>query len=55
LPASTPLPAGLVDAHVGAIQVIHRQNIQNPNDKMAQTLCAELDAKVNEALAPRKN
>jgi chemotaxis protein histidine kinase CheA len=54
LPDSMPLPAGLVDAHVNAIQVIHRQNIQSTDDKMAQTLCAELDAKVEELLAPKK-
>ena len=54
LPDSTPLPAGLVDAHVNAIQVIHRQNIQSTDDKMALTLCAELDAKVDELLKPKK-
>jgi chemotaxis protein histidine kinase CheA len=53
LPDTTPLPAALVDAHVNAIQVIHKQNIQSTDDKMAQMLCAELDAKVD-ALVPRK-
>ena len=53
LPDTAPLPAGLVDAHVSAIQVIHRMNIHTTDDKMAQTLCAELDAKVGELLAPR--
>jgi chemotaxis protein histidine kinase CheA len=54
LPDTAPLPAGLVDAHVNAVQVIHRQNIKTTDNKMAQTLCAELDAKVDELLAPRK-
>jgi HPt (histidine-containing phosphotransfer) domain-containing protein len=41
---------GLVDAHVGAIQVIHREAIQSTDNKMAQTLCAELDKRVEELL-----
>jgi HPt (histidine-containing phosphotransfer) domain-containing protein len=53
-PQNTPLPAALVDAHVNAIQVIHKQNIHATDDRMAQTLCAELDAKVEEMLATRK-
>jgi HPt (histidine-containing phosphotransfer) domain-containing protein len=40
----------LVDAHVGAIQVIHREAIQSTDNKMAQTLCAELDKRVEELL-----
>ena len=54
LPQSQALSLGLVDAHVNAIQVIHRQGIQDINDKMAQTLCAELDARVEETLNPKK-
>ena len=54
LPPGQPLPLGLVDGHVNAIQVIHRQGIQDTNDKMAQTLCAELDARVEETLNPKK-
>jgi chemotaxis protein histidine kinase CheA len=54
LPASQTLPIGLVDGHVNAIQVIHRQGIQDTNDKMAQTLCAELDARVEDILTPKK-
>lgn len=54
LPESQALSLGLVDAHVNAIQVIHRQGIQDTNDKMAQTLCAELDARVEETLKPKK-
>ena len=48
LPAGKALPPGLVDAHVNAVQVIHRQNIQTTDDKLAQALCAELDARVEE-------
>ena len=54
LPEDTALPLSLIDAHVNAIQVIHKQNIQTTADKMAQTLCAELDARVDESLAPKK-
>ena len=53
LPDNQTLSLGLVDAHVNAIQVIHRQGIQDTNDKMAQTLCAELDARVEETLKPK--
>jgi hypothetical protein len=45
------LPEALIDAHVTAIQVIHRQNLQDENDKTALALCAELDARVSELLA----
>ena len=51
LPESAPLPLSLVDAHVDAITVIHKNNLQHGNDKTAQTLCAALDARVNEVLA----
>ncbi|MEY4965808.1 MAG: hypothetical protein RL274_1391 [Pseudomonadota bacterium] len=54
LPESQAISLGLVDGHVNAIQVIHRQGIQDTNDKMAQTLCAELDARVDETLKPKK-
>jgi chemotaxis protein histidine kinase CheA len=54
LPESRTIPAGLVDAHVNAIQVIHRQNIQTIDDKLAQALCAELDARVEEMLGKKK-
>jgi chemotaxis protein histidine kinase CheA len=49
-PGDQALPAGLVDAHVNAVQVIHRQNIQTSDDKLALALCTELDARVNELL-----
>jgi len=45
------LPASLIDAHVNAIQVIHRRNMQDENDATALALCAELDARVSEMLA----
>lgn len=50
LPESQQVPANLVDAHVNAVLVIHKQNIRTTEDKMAQTLCAELDARVDEIL-----
>lgn len=49
LPGALPDP--LIDAHVTAIQVIHRQNMQDENDATALALCAELDARVGELLA----
>ena len=52
-PQDAPLLAGLIDAHVNTIQVILRQNLRGANDKMALTLCAELDARVDELLAPK--
>jgi chemotaxis protein histidine kinase CheA len=51
LPPSAALPLNLIDAHVTAIQVIHKNKMQDTNDKTAQALCAELDARVNEVLA----
>jgi HPt (histidine-containing phosphotransfer) domain-containing protein len=48
--ADTDLPAGLVDAHVDAVQVIFRQNISDEKNDVARVLCAELDARVSEAL-----
>lgn len=51
MPAGRELPPGLADAHVQAVQVIHRENIQDTANPMAQMLCAELDAKVSETLA----
>jgi HPt (histidine-containing phosphotransfer) domain-containing protein len=50
LPPDTAIPATLIDAHVTAIQVIHRQNMQAENDATALALCAELDARVGEVL-----
>ena len=50
LPPATTVPVALVDAHVNAIQVIHKLQLQDTNDKTAQALCAELDARVSEVL-----
>ena len=52
LPPSTDVPLHLIDAHVNAIQVIHKLALQDTNDKTAQALCVELDARVDEVLAP---
>ena len=54
LPQQAPIPLSLVDAHVDAIMVIHKNKLQHANDKTAQALCAELDARVSDALAPRR-
>jgi hypothetical protein len=54
LPAGTTVPMALADAHVGAIQVIHKLAIQDTNDKTAQALCAELDYRVDEVLKAAK-
>jgi HPt (histidine-containing phosphotransfer) domain-containing protein len=54
LPAETSIPLNLVDAHVSAIQVIHKHKMQDTNDKTAQMLCAELDARVDELAAAHK-
>src|SRR5262249_30991518 len=43
-------PPALVDAHVTAIQVIHRKNLTGAEDKLALTLIAELDKQVAEIL-----
>jgi chemotaxis protein histidine kinase CheA len=50
LPAKTAVPMALVDAHVDAIQVIHKRAMRDTNDKTAQALCAELDYRVDEVL-----
>ena len=54
LSAGIPIPLNLVDAHVSAIQVIHKHKMQDTNDKTAQILCAELDARVDELAAAHK-
>jgi len=51
LPSNTAIPLNLVDAHVNAILVIHKHKMQDTNDKTAQALCAELDARVDDVLA----
>ena len=50
MPENQDLPAGLVDAHVDAVQVIFRENITDGNDAIARLLCTELDTRVTEAL-----
>lgn len=44
----------LIDAHVSAIRVIVRQNVKNPDDKIAILLIRELQARVSEFLAGHK-
>ena len=48
--ADAALPPGLIDAHVAAIQVIYREKITDPQNRIALTLCAELDARVKDVL-----
>ena len=54
LPPTFALPLNLIDAHVTAIQVIHKNAIRDANDKTAQALCAELDARVDEVVAVKE-
>jgi chemotaxis protein histidine kinase CheA len=54
LPVEIPIPLSLIDAHVNAILVIHKQGMKDAGDKIAQALCAELDAKVSEMLDKAK-
>ena len=49
-PEGAVLPMKLVDAHVSAMQVIHRQNITGSEDKIALALIAELDSQVGQLL-----
>ena len=51
IPPGAAIPLSLVDAHVTAIQVIHKSRMQDTNDKTAQALCGELDARVDEIVA----
>lgn len=53
LPSGAAIPLQLVDAHVNAIQVIHKQGLKDTGDKIAQALCAELDARVDEVLTAK--
>jgi HPt (histidine-containing phosphotransfer) domain-containing protein len=54
LPPQFGIPVALVDAHVNAIQVIHKLGMQDTSDKTAQALCAELDARVDDVLKTAK-
>ncbi len=51
LPETATLPLSLIDAHVNAILVIHKQAMQDTGDKIALALCSELEARVDEILA----
>ena len=51
LPPAFPIPLNLIDAHVTAIEVIYKKGMQDTNDKIAQALCVELDARVDETVA----
>ena len=50
LPEGKELSLTLVDAHVDAIQVIHRENIRDMSNPVAVTLAKELEARVAEIL-----
>ena len=49
-PEGVLLPMKLVDAHITAMQVIHRKNIRGSDDKVALALIAELDEQVGALL-----
>ena len=46
--ADAEVPLGLVDAHVAAVRVIFRDKIQTMDNKVAQALANELEARVGE-------
>lgn len=52
--AGATVPLALVDAHVNAIRVIVRQDIKEANDRTANLLSEELDARVREFLEKAK-
>ena len=49
-PANKELPLGLVDAHVSAVQVIHRDKVMDDSNKLALALAKELESQVAAAL-----
>jgi chemotaxis protein histidine kinase CheA len=49
-PEGKLLPAKLVEAHVRAMQIIHRQTITDSGDKVALALLAELENQVGDIL-----
>jgi hypothetical protein len=55
LPPGSALPLNLIDAHVAAIEVIYKKGMHDTKDRMAQALCAELDARVDEVVAASLN
>ena len=50
LDADEPLPLPIVDAHVNAIRVIHRDKIKDVSNLTAITLIEELERRVHESL-----
>lgn len=48
-----PLPLGLVDAHVSAIQVIYRDRVMDETNQVAVALTKELEARVSELLSAK--
>ena len=46
LPAEKDLPLSLVDAHVNAVHVIYRDKVMDESNKIALTLCVELERQV---------
>jgi HPt (histidine-containing phosphotransfer) domain-containing protein len=52
LPAEKDLPLGLVDAHVNAVHVIYRDKVTDESNKVALTLCVELERQVGILLKP---
>ncbi|HEY1708213.1 MAG TPA: hypothetical protein VGG10_08095 [Rhizomicrobium sp.] len=44
------IPLVLVDAHVNAIKIVHRQDIRDATNRMAVTLSEELENRVTEML-----
>ena len=51
-PDDRPLPMKLVEAHVAAVQVIHRKAITGMDDKPTLALLAELESQVAAVLNP---
>ena len=51
LPEGKELSLKLVDAHVNAVQVIHKQNLTDMSNPVAVTLAKELEARVAELMA----
>jgi chemotaxis protein histidine kinase CheA len=49
-PEEKPLPPKLIDAHVAAVQAIHRQAIATADDKPTLALLTELETQVGAAL-----
>jgi len=46
IPENKPLPLKLVEAHVAAVQVIHRKAITGMDDKLTLAVLGELEAQV---------